>query len=274
MPIKFACPKCKTVLQVSSSKAGQQGKCKCGQQFKIPTPKAKPAVAGQPAGRPAGPAPMQPAPAPAPAPPSSAMFDELAESDFAREDPYKAVYDKKQTNNTNDTLNKYEIGEELTETQKKKEAGKEQVWQTIGIYCTIGLVQIGFLAILWTFYEADNKTRISEARKVAAEFGENADDAEAEIRLEIGFVRVFFIVLMAITSVYFICAGTFFYLPFTSAIIAILLFIFQQIIYIVFVNPFSLISIRDWIIRAALFGGFVQGINNAAYYNYIKKQKD
>lgn len=201
------------------------------------------------------------------------MFDELSEADFNREDPFKAVHEKKDTGNTNATLNKYEIGEELSETQQRKEQGKEQVWQSIGLYCTLGLIIIGALSMLWVFFEADNKTRIAKVREDAVEAGEDPDLAQKEEQAVIAIARIFMIILISMSSLYFVCAATFFYLPLTSAILALLLFILQNILYII-AFPLTLVYWRDWIIRAALFGGFVQAINNAAYYSYIKKQKD
>ena len=113
MPIKFACPKCKTVLQVSSKMAGKKGKCQCGYEFTIPNPaKAKTKAGAKDA--------QQTKSAAAANMVSAAMFDELTESDFARTSPFDKQSGGGGTNKDLETLERF-TQEEMVE--KKKAAG-------------------------------------------------------------------------------------------------------------------------------------------------------
>lgn len=116
MPIKVACPKCKNVLQVSSKMAGKSGKCKCGNVIKIPasTPTGDSAKSAN--------APTVGV-APKSAPASAKMFDELAESDFARRSPYEKFYESKGESTDAATLQRF-TEEEVEAKQKKAGAAK------------------------------------------------------------------------------------------------------------------------------------------------------
>jgi hypothetical protein len=70
--------------------------------------------------------------------------------------------------------------------------------------------------------------------------------------------------------VLFILMGAFiFLLPLTMTIAAFALFLLLECVGLA-LNPLSIVSIRDWIIRCAIGGALIQAINNAAYYRYMK----
>ncbi len=68
---------------------------------------------------------------------------------------------------------------------------------------------------------------------------------------------------------FLVCAATAFMFPMTSTITALVLYILSEIVGFI-TAPWTLLSIRGWIIKAAIFGGLVQAINNASYYKFVK----
>lgn len=74
---------------------------------------------------------------------------------------------------------------------------------------------------------------------------------------------------IVIAIVFCVCGGLIFKFPMTGAFTALVIFIIGEILSLI-LNPFLLISVRMWIVRAAFFGGLVQCVNNAAYYKFVK----
>ncbi|MCA9193010.1 MAG: hypothetical protein KDB03_14645 [Planctomycetales bacterium] len=91
MPIKFACPSCQTVLTVDEKLAGKSGKCKCGSAIRIPS-LASAGVAQQGSSSPA----------------LASVFDDLTESDFNRQSPYKVVYEPPKNSGDAKVLRRFE----------------------------------------------------------------------------------------------------------------------------------------------------------------------
>ena len=85
MAIKFACPACKSVVQVDDAMAGKTGKCKCGKAIRIPAPNRAANAAGTPAQ-------AQSRPAAVPSNALTNVFDDLTEADYNRTNPYHNVY--------------------------------------------------------------------------------------------------------------------------------------------------------------------------------------
>lgn len=92
-------------MSVADNLAGKKGKCKCGNAVLVPTPKQTAAAATAAA---------------AASPGMAAVFDDLTESDFARQSPYEKIYSPVNTNNDKATLKRFQT-KEIEE--KKKKAG-------------------------------------------------------------------------------------------------------------------------------------------------------
>lgn len=89
-------------MTVADNLAGKKGKCKCGNAVLVPAPKQTAAAAT----------------AAAASPGMAAVFDDLTESDFARQSPYEKIYSPVNTNNDQATLQRYQA-KEIEEKQKK-----------------------------------------------------------------------------------------------------------------------------------------------------------
>ncbi len=114
MPIKFACPQCKSVLTVDDKLAGKSGKCKCGAAIKIPIPAA---LTTATIGKGAAVVGTRPAAA---APPTSlgSVFNDLTEADFNRQSPFQNVYAPPKTNSTEAaTLKRFDDGSAAEEAK-------------------------------------------------------------------------------------------------------------------------------------------------------------
>ena len=296
-PMKIKCPACSKLLTVPDTAAGKVLKCPCGKQLRAPSVSggATPAPGGQPAAQtpaPQAPTPQAPAqPTPNPAAPAymqapgqsnfvpqfpgqqypgqkpSALgetgfaIDELTDDDFA---PVKAVSQpgravQSTAPGTKDPLAEY-VGEVEKDKQKKraehKEGAAKHVYSSIGI-----LVILGFAGVAINgFYMIG----LEESVKNMA-----GDDAE-DLDMLINIIRGILILKIVIGATFLTCAATFFKFPMTSAIVSIVTFVISEIISLI-LNPFELISISGWIIRAAIFGGLLQAINNASYFRFVKK---
>lgn len=119
MPIKFACPKCKSVQTVDDKFAGKTGKCKCGNTIQVPMPTQK-ATAG----------------AAATMSSLGGVFDELTDADYNRESPLKKIYEKAAITNEVHALRKFE-GDDVKVARAK--SGK----------LSAGLIFLGVLNIIY-----------------------------------------------------------------------------------------------------------------------------
>ncbi len=79
--------------------------------------------------------------------------------------------------------------------------------------------------------------------------------------IDIG-IAVLYIVLGFLVSIF----------PLTCTITALVVFTLIEIASMI-TNPRSIVSIPGWIFRIAIFGGLIQGINNAAYFRHLKAEE-
>ncbi len=216
----------------------------------------------QPASRP--PASAPPASAPATAAkgafdfqPSevSSLFDELTPNDL------KPKKGSKSGNSSHSALShaKKAADRESAEGKKKiRGAAKKELYSSMGILLLMGTVRLAIGIFLFT-------TIGDQVDAIAA------SDPEGEIDLDAlrTVLNIIFGINLATAALFFACGAMVFMFPMTCSITAITLFVIGEIIGLL-LNPLALISIRGWIVRAAMFGAMIQAVNNAAYYKFVK----
>lgn len=146
MPIKFACPKCKSVLKVADEMAGKKGKCKCGYALSIPLPsdsRSSKAKAGQSGAKKAGKAATKSAAVPSAL---GQVFDDLTDADFNRQSPMGKVYSVSETNDDAETLRKFE-GEEVKEARAKAGDLNAKMISVALICILLGIGSIAFAVL-------------------------------------------------------------------------------------------------------------------------------
>lgn len=283
-----ACPNCSKKLQVPATAAGKQVKCPgCATPFTVPAAKGTPA-ASAPA-RPAAPAKPATRPSTAaagsagtaagstwtppwetqPANPNPSFLDELTDADMS---PVQAVKKPglkagKSSNNDQKLLSAASEDyrkENASSHQSYINDAKKQIWQSIGIYALLGLLQAGFGVFFLLGVE-------KEAEFLALD---GLDGTSVEDVLNI--LRIAYVLKICLGVCFYIAASCFMTLPMTAAISAIVVFVFAEILSLIF-NPFLLINVRAWIFRAAVLGALIQAVNNASYFRFIKgggREKD
>ncbi len=228
--------------RVPETAAGKAVKCSCGKIIKVPAKTSSP-----PKAAPQPTAPLNP-------------FHALSDDDWANlapkpppaPDPYAPP---KPPSATSQLLAK--AREEMGETKKTSRQGAgSHLAQSRWILIGIGALKLLICGLQFGFAETS-----------ATVLAEGSSDVTAdEIRIVIQVIAGFGIA----TSVALILMGIFvFLMPMTCAISALVLFILLELVSFIF-NPFLLVNIRAWIIRGAMFGALVQGINNASYYKFVK----
>ncbi|HAC91574.1 MAG TPA: hypothetical protein DCF63_13240 [Planctomycetaceae bacterium] len=158
MPIQFNCPSCQHVLTVGNQLAGKAGKChKCGAKTPVPGEttedaasegKSKPSSAGSASKVKAGT--RKPASA-APAGNLANVMDELTESDFNRQSPFKQVYSPPKPDTSGDARLR-----RVVEMEKKDKKGKGKQEAEFGWNVLMGvhnifesLAAVALIAIVW-----------------------------------------------------------------------------------------------------------------------------
>jgi hypothetical protein len=144
MPIKFKCPECGEVLSVSSKLAGKSGKCKCGKQVKIPSPKKSQSAAQESTGKKQTVA--------AASGPSASMFDELTDQDFGRTNPYEKLYVSSDENNDAEQLSRFTQEEA---EKKQKEAGNARA--VLKIVAILSVLGFGFSIAMVVFFAINSE---------------------------------------------------------------------------------------------------------------------
>lgn len=282
--MKIKCPSCSKVLGIPESAAGKVVKCPCGKQLKAPggagkAPSAQLTPQNRPAAKPAAkrPAPQRPAakrPTPqrpvaqrsAPAAPLGAdagIFDELTEGDLsgvrAVVQPGKKPVAKTKKK-TKQTLDKYASDVKHEEEARKREireGASREIRTSIGILLTLGLLR--FAIGLFFLLNAGN-----DAAAIAG-----AEAPEEEIAHLTLLLQIYHGINVTIGGLFLACAGLIFLFPMSCALIALGTYILAEIIGLL-INPFRLLDIRLWLLRAVIFGALIQTINNASYYKFVK----
>lgn len=123
----------------------------------------------------------------------------------------------------------------------------------LGILCMVRAIVSYWLLI--SFIDAlagpDEEGGASFAKMVVTVF--------CGIDLGIGFLYIAFGFLVSV-------------FPLTCAISALVVFCLVEIAGLL-LDPGSILSIRGWAFRIAIFGGLIQGVNNAAYYSHLKAEE-
>lgn len=144
MSIKFECPSCHHVLTVGNQLAGKAGKCpKCGAKITVPgestqatTPEAK-LASGSSGAISAGKAAAQKPASSVPSGNLASVMDELTESDFNRQSPFKQVYSPpKPDTSGNERLRR------VVEMEKKDKKGKVKQEGEFGLNVWMGVHNI------------------------------------------------------------------------------------------------------------------------------------
>ncbi|MEM6469141.1 MAG: hypothetical protein AAF802_06190 [Planctomycetota bacterium] len=264
--IKATCPHCAKQLEVSQAAVGKQVKCPaCSKPF--PVGAASGAAAGAPA-RVNGAAAASSA-ATDWVPPwedqtpkfAQSFVDELTEADMS---PMRAVNKPgaevvKSLSNSEQQVLQSAANEDQREkatahTQFMKDA-KKQIWQSIGIYVSLGAIQL-VLGLLFLFNIE------KEAEYLALDGVEGIEDL-------INGARICYVLMTCLGVCFFLAAGCFMTLPLTSSIPAVVLFVIAEILSM-YLNPVNLISPGAWVRRVVVLGGLLQAINNASYYRFVR----
>ena len=295
--MKIKCPGCSSILQIPPAAAGKVVKCKCGKQLRAPNanpaatqPQTAPQTAPQPA--PQQPTPQQPAApqagaaagqpfpagqgaqrismntaaaAPAAAAPSGpSIFDELTETDLSG---VKAVRipgtDAKPKTSA---AGKKALQSAASEHQQERDqshkeymqGARKEIMTSIGILLSLGLIRV--ILNLLLFIHAPR-----EVQEMALGTGLTQEELEGLLLV----IRIVYATKLFIGMLFLLAAATFFLLPMTSAITALVVFILGEIMSLI-TYPILLVSIRGWIWRCAIFGALLQAINNASYYKLVK----
>lgn len=147
MPIKFACPQCKSVLTVDDKLAGKSGKCKCGAAIKIPVPAAVATSAAAASGKKvaAGARPAAAAPA---ASSLGNVFNDLTEADYNRQSPFQNVYAPPKNNSTEAaTLKRFDDGSAAEEAKPGQLNGMMIFIAVLNLILAIGVMTLAGLMV-------------------------------------------------------------------------------------------------------------------------------
>lgn len=271
---------CGKTLQAPAAAAGKAVKCPCGQVVKVPAAASAPAqrapvarpVAAMAAAGSSSPAPVQsrrPAVQPA-------AFN-AAPNPYAAPNPFGDMSDDEWKNmvqahtpkqvDTSKPKEKSAAAKMLEEARRDTGQGDNLAMEsalgflnkTRGILVGLGLLFIVRVSI-------DYWLSMSMIDSLAGH-------EEPEVVAFIKWIVVVFCGIGAGVGVLFIVMGFLVsMLPLTCTISAIVIYTLLELLQLI-LDPLSLFSIRGWIFRIAIFGGLIQGINNAAYYRHLKAEE-
>lgn len=264
---------CGKTLQAPAAAAGKAVKCPCGQIVKVPpaasvpahrASAAKPVAALAAMGAPS-PAPVQnrrPAVQPAALNAAPNPFGDMSDDEWKN---MVQTHAPKQVD-TSKPKEKSAAAKMLDEARKDTgqvnqsamESAKSFLGKTratlvgLGILCLVRAVVIWWLlsSMLTAAAGAEEPEILTAIRWVVAIF----------CGIDVG-IAVLYIVLGFMVSIF----------PLTCTITALVIFSLIEIASLIF-NPRSITSIPGWAFRIAIFGGLIQGINNAAYYSHLKAE--
>lgn len=270
---------CGKTLQAPAAAAGKAVKCPCGQVVKVPaaasapaqrTSAAKPvaALAAVGASTPAPALNRRPAVQPAALNAAPNPFGDMSDDEWKN---MVQAHAPKQID-TSKPKEKSATTKMLEQARQETGVGNESAKETALAFLnktrgTILLVGIGYLissiVLCWL-----DVSMVNSLRDAAVANG--AEPEEASILVTA--LYVYYGVAIGMSILFMSLAALISYLPMTCTITAIVLFTLVELLRLLS-RPISLISPRDWIIRASIFGGLIQGINNAAYYRHLKAEE-
>ncbi len=270
IPVTCSCGK---TLQAPAAAAGKAVKCPCGQVVRVPAPaattaqRAPAAVAKPTAVAVANPAPTAnrwPAAAAAPANASPNPFGDMSDDEWQS---MVQAHAPKQVDHSK-PKEKSAAAKMLDEARKETgqgnvlamDAAKGFLNKTRGILVGLGcLCMVRAVVAYWL---------ISSLIDSLMQAGGDSDEASI-IKI---IVMVFCGIDLGIGVLYIISGFLVSIFPLTCTISALVIFTLVEIANFI-VDPGRILSIRGWIFRIAIFGGLIQGINNAAYYRHIKAEE-
>lgn len=285
--MQLKCPDCLRTLKIPETAVGKVVKCPCGKQLRVPNPAAGtpagPASRGEQVGptRSLADSPVAPQSAshpttgalarsvPARRQPVAAdtssfgidadLFDELTEADL-RPMAMAAQPGRSRDGGADAKLSSVaaQMDKDATaQKQRDKSGSAKDVYSSIGILFLLGLLKLSFNIVFLMGLDA-----AIDAMAAIPNF-------EGDLTTIATFLRVIYICNIVIGIIFCVCGGLIFMFPMTCSITALVIFIIGEILSLI-LNPFLLISVRMWIVRAAFFGGLVQCVNNAAYFKFVK----
>lgn len=263
---------CGKSLQAPAAAAGKAVKCPCGQVVKVPaaaapaqrTASAKPAVARPVAAVAAAPAQAR-RPAPVPASAANAApnpFGDISDDEWKN---MVQAHAPKQVD-TSKPKEKSAATKMLEEARKESGKGNESAMESaVGFLNKTRaiLVGLGLLCIVRAVISYWLITSMIDAMA--------AGDEEGVATIAKWIVTVFCGIDLGIGVLYIVLGFMVSILPLTCTISALVIFSLVEIASLL-LDPTSILSIRGWIFRIAIFGGLIQGINNAAYYAHLKAE--
>jgi len=181
------------------------------------------------------------------------MFSDISDADLRSSTKPFAEVEKK-----NDPLAGHTPVDPSQAKKEAKSAAAKDVYQSLWI-----LVGLGAFRLTLSIYFLVNIERDVDFLMVADTSGEGDRDALLLV------LKIIYGINISIGAMFLICAGLVFIMPLTCTITAFVVWIISEIIGLV-LNPLGLMSVRGWMIKAVIFGGLLQAINNAAYYKFVK----
>ena len=149
--------------------------------------------------------------------------------------------------------------EEMGESKDgQKDQAVSQLSSARWLLVFVGAVAIGFGVFGWYSFAEDLKAL--EALQV-----DGIDTIVLIVKVLIG-------VQIGVGVTFCLFGALIFVFPLTCTISALVLYVSLQIFTLV-MNPLALARISGWIVRIAICSSLIKAVNNAAYYNYLKKQQ-
>ncbi|MEM7560365.1 MAG: hypothetical protein AAF394_14690, partial [Planctomycetota bacterium] len=240
--------------------------CTCGRILNVPGPKAQPAPTAQPTptARPA----QQPAPSPL-----AGAFNSISEDEWSKltvdtapkkADPYADLLPPEEDEGDKRTAAEEIMDRAREELGESKDGQKDQAVSQLSSARWL-LFFVGGVSIAFGVFGYFQYTKIVDDFQT---LGLDADELEF-----LSFIVYVLIGLDIGIGVLFCLFGAFiFTFPLTCTIAATVLYLSGQIFSLV-IDPLRIVNVLGWIVRISICSALFKAINNAAYYNYLKKQQ-
>ncbi len=142
--------------------------------------------------------------------------------------------------------------------QETRAQASKHLFQSLGILIFLGVLRVAINGYLYSNISNEVESLVLIE-----------PDAAEDVEWLVTALKIVYGMFIAIGVGFLVCAGLAFQFPMTATITALVLYVISELVGFV-TAPWTLLSIRGWIVKAAIFGGLVQAINNAAYYKFVK----